>query len=182
MNQKLEMIIQRAASQIISGLGAAIPRQAVLQLVFKDTRKSAFIVTGAGKGFALHDGRHKSPDMSVFLTEVDLLDLTNHGHIRNYVVVSGPVELILAFRNKFMSISHEGKVALEARVAKSVRLRAVSRMSLNSLSPNQFIERFAVGSVPVVITEAMPRASCFFVDSREINKRLRKFASQDPQW
>jgi hypothetical protein len=158
MNQKLEIVIQRAASQIISGLGTAIPRQAVLQLVFKDTRNSAFIVTTGGEGFALHDGRHKSPDISMFLTEADLLDLTDHGHIRNYVVVTGPVELILAFRNRFMSISHEGKVALEGRVAKSIRLRAVSRVSLNSLSSNEFIEHFAVGSVPVVITEAMPRA------------------------
>jgi len=126
--------------------------------VFKDIRKSAFVAIDAADEFALNEGRHKSPDITLFLTEADLLDLTNYGHIRNYVVVTGPVERVLAFRNKFMSISQEQKKTLEAQVEKSIKLEVVSRVSRNHLSSDEFIEHFAVRSVPVVITEAMPRA------------------------
>ncbi|HET9619870.1 MAG TPA: cupin-like domain-containing protein [Kofleriaceae bacterium] len=125
----------------------------VVQFAVRDKRVNAFVV--ADRTLQVRDGKHASPDASISLSTADLRDIGSLGCVRGPVPMTGNPDLLASFRSKFMSISADGKAKVEALTAGPQP--AVERISAACLTSDEFIERFAVASRPVVLTDAMPK-------------------------
>ena len=160
MNDQATEKLRNAVRTIVSGNRFRSATPVTLQFVIRDQRASAFVIAsteGAETRWQLHSGTHDKPNLTVNLTTADLVDLGTLHCLRSYVAVRGDEQLVSWFRTQFMSISAEGKAAIESRSA-TAELTSVDRISAESTSSAEFLKRYAVGNLPVLITNAMPNA------------------------
>ena len=178
----MESAVHTNLHDIVRTLLPSIPGgkpQTVLQFVVRDKRVTAFVVvdrTHRGETLHLRDGRHGSPDASISLSTADLLDIRRLGCVRGPVSMTGNPQVISSFRDRFMSVSPEGKMRIEelTRASGASRYGAeLERISAEAISPADFIQRYAVASRPVVLVDAMPKwkASPWTID--RIRSELR---------
>lgn len=169
MDTRLHSSLQKVASAFILSIKTTIPNQIALQFYIRDKAVSAFVIidaTPSDQRCQVHDGKHLKPDMTIFLSEVDLLDIINLGCVRNSISIAGSQSLTLSFRTRFMLVSPEGRRLIEAKSAAQIIGPAIDHVSVKSLSAADFISRYAVASIPVVISDAMTnwRASPWSVE------------------
>jgi hypothetical protein len=160
MNDQANGTLLNAVRTIVSGNRFRSARPVTLQFVIRDQRASAFVTAsteGAETRWQLHHGRHDKPNLTINLTTADLVDLGTLQCLRSYVAVRGDEQLVSWFRTQFMAISTEGKTAIESLSA-TAELTGVDRISAKSTSAAEFLKRYAVGNLPVLITDAMPNA------------------------
>jgi hypothetical protein len=159
-DQATKNLLNAAVRTIVSGNRFRSVRPVTLQFFIRDQRASAFVIAnteGTEIRWQLHPGEHDKPNLAVYLTTADLVDLGTLHCLRNYVAVHGDEQLVSWFKTQFMSISAEGKAAIESMSA-TAELTSVDRVSVESTSGAGFLKRYAVGNLPVLIADAMPNS------------------------
>ena len=137
--------------------------QTVVQFTVRDKRVSAFVVVDRSaprETVQVRDGRHTSPDASFSLSTADLRDIGSLGCVRGPVSMTGNPDVLSSFRDRFMSISTEGKARVEQLTSGPLdgeRGSEIEHIRADSLSAAELIQRYAVASRPVVLTDAMPK-------------------------
>jgi hypothetical protein len=160
MNDQATENLLNAVRTIVSGDRFRFVTPVTLQFFVRDQRASAFVVAsseGAETRWQLQHGKHDKPNLAVYLTTADLADLGTLHCLRNYVAVHGDEQLVSWFRTQFMSISTEGKTVIESLLA-TADLTRVDRISAESTSGAEFLKRYAVKNLPVLIASAMPNS------------------------
>jgi hypothetical protein len=133
--------------------------QTILQFTVRDKRVNAFVVvdrTAQRERLQICDGKHASPDASISLSAADLRDIGNLGCVRGPISMTGNPQLLTPFRDKFMSISPDGKARIEELTRASIG-PVIERIRTATISPAEFIKRYAMASRPVVVVDAMPK-------------------------
>ena len=156
LHSNLHDIVRTLLPSVLGGT----PRT-VVQFTVRDQRVSAYVVVeraAHGETLRVQDGKHGSPDANIFLTTADILDIGSLGCVRGPVSMTGHARVLTSFRDRFMSISPEGKARIEDMTRSSIGPE-IDRISSNAISPADFIERYAMASRPAVIVDAMPRCS-----------------------
>ncbi|HSS02920.1 MAG TPA: cupin-like domain-containing protein [Kofleriaceae bacterium] len=147
---------------LLPSIAGARP-QTVVQFTVRDKRVSAFVVVDRSaprETVHVRDGKHASPDASFSLSTHDLRDIAGLGCVRGPVSMTGNPDVLSSFRDRFMSISPEGKARVEEITSGPLDGEPgseIEHIRADSLSAAEFLQRYAVASRPVVLTDAMPR-------------------------
>lgn len=159
MDSQIHSQLHDIVRTLLPALPGEAPR-AVVQFIVRDRRVSAYVAidrSAPGEPLHVQDGKHASPDASIFLSTADLRDIGSLGCVRGPVSMTGDPQLLAAFRARFMSISPEGKARIEELTRDRPAGAEIDRIRRGAISARDFIQRYAMASRPAVIVDAMPK-------------------------